>query len=1088
MMEHFIEWKRKQNRFNKFMITEDIVRDYDLTIFGEDNNLTENNFIEIKNAFTLNQIIQKQPIIYFRNEKNETCHLQLNKLFIHKPIIETLEDKNKTEELTPFICKTRKLTYKVGLYVTFKINEQEQHELNYIGSIPLIVGSKYFNSQIDEDDIPGYFIINGTEYCISHVQRHRQYVPIYKFRKRTKMFVCFVSTFDSKFEIQLQTKKNKHGVYVVINGHFLNGTFHLFDVLKILNNNKFDLNEYFTENEIKLIQGNYNETCDLQGIYERIKVIIKKKQIYYWNELQDDLIVQNALNHNLLSFLGNDNEQKIFFILHCVKGLLSRFYEKIPLESQESLQYKTVTTPSFMLELMLLEVFKDSYNNFALSLQTNKLLEKTKKKTKVMNDDLEILWNKAFLNFSITVEKYMNGSKAWVNKLPPPMRLIKRNTNQFQIISLFTQINIPIDKDNPDYTIRQIDGSFYGFICPADTPEGGNRIGVNIHPGFSCIITSHVITITQKIENEIKLHLKTSLDYLQSPLLFLNMRVLGSFEDFNEILTRCKEIKRNLYPYLSIYYRETKNLHMNPNNIYLDTSEGRMMRPLIKVSSSNSTSTSITFEDKIKSGEIEWIDPREQNLIYICSHKEVPKDYHTHQELHDSFLFSQNSGSIPLLNHDKSARNQLAAGMRLQEVGHPFLNSKRTTTDYSYHLYYPQKPISTTIISKAMNVEEQPCTTNCICMVYTLPHNQEDAIIVSRSFLERGGFRIFAQRTYEFIIKKPEILGIHHEHKKENLDVDGLIQIGTIIQKNSILGSKINSITKEHTGYIYFTDSINELQPKAFQYRVNSILITNDILGNLLVKFTIGHVKPGEIGDKFEARGQKGSLGSIWNQEDLPFNSMGMQPDVIINPHGIPSRMTIGFLFQLGFDKVKLYDSNFKEIDLSSFADFKVEELQKKLFENGFHSSNKERFYDGLSGELITDPINVGLMNYGRLAHFSANKKQQAEQAAISFNTKQPVRGKKNNGVVRFGEMEAQTIASEGGAHTLYSKFTRGANEEVQIKQCKTCLDWNDPNASRCRKCQSMELSQIFNVTHSAFTIEENLYACGIKLKPEYVF
>jgi len=542
--------------------------------------------------------------------------------------------------------------------------------------------------------------------------------------------------------------------------------------------------------------------------------------------------------------------------------------------------------------------------------------------------------------------------------------------------------------------------------------------------------------------------------------IFLDGRFIGKTDNPQKIVEDIKEKRRSgllpnqinvaYYPYLD----ELKIL----------TESGRVRRPLIIVSNGEQKlkkghveklkKGEMTFEDCLKNGLIEYLDTEEEENAYIALRPEELAKDHTHLELDPAVILGLSASFIPYPEFNRGDRVNYGAKMVGQSIGLFATNYLNRVDTKSNVMQYPQKPLVCTHAHQITTYDKHPNGMNIVIAVTCYKgYNTEDAIIINQSSIQRGLFWSFMFRTYEAeqkrymggqedIIGIPEagIRGYAGEDAYKHLPEDGVVNLETILGSDDIIIGKISPL--RFLGTIdQFITGIENIRETSVRLRhgdagiVDRVFLSENIDGGKLIKVVIRDMKIPEIGDKFASRhGQKGVIGLIVPQEDMPFTENGIVPDIIFNPHSIPSRMTMGQLLEIIAGKAAALTG--KTIFSPAFNPTKEDEIRKLLESHGFRNDGKEVMYDGVSGEKIESQIFIGNCFYQKLDHLVSNKIHARSRGPVTLLTKQPTEGRSKEGGLRLGEMEKDVLISHGAALVLKERFD---SDKTLVPICSEC-------------------------------------------------
>ena len=391
----------------------------------------------------------------------------------------------------------------------------------------------------------------------------------------------------------------------------------------------------------------------------------------------------------------------------------------------------------------------------------------------------------------------------------------------------------------------------------------------------------------------------------------------------------------------------------------------------------------------------------------------------------------------------------------------------------AYVLSYPARPLVDTRLMNLIKLNENPsgCNINVAIMTHT-GYNQEDSLLVNKGSIDRGLLQITITHT-EKDEDKQKINGDEEIRCKPDpsktkgmkfgnynkVNSKGVVPENTLIENRDIIIAKVNPIKEnrnDHTKVIKYEDGSKQYRTVEETY-IDKNYIDRNGDGYSFAKVRLRTLRKPVIGDKFSSRhGQKGTVGNIIPEEDMPFTRDGVRPDIIINPHAIPSRMTIGQLKETLLGKVLVELGLFG--DGTSFGELDVDTISKKLLELGYEAHGNELMYNGLTGEQIECNVFMGPVFYQRLKHMVKDKQHSRSIGPMVNLTRQPAEGRSRDGGLRFGEMEKDAMVSHGAA-----KFTRGrmydASDKYQIYVCKKCgliASYNDElHIHCCRTCDN---------------------------------
>jgi intein/homing endonuclease len=578
-------------------------------------------------------------------------------------------------------------------------------------------------------------------------------------------------------------------------------------------------------------------------------------------------------------------------------------------------------------------------------------------------------------------------------------------------------------------------------LCVAETPEGGS-VGVvkNISYMTHLTIPSNSESLHQHVEPFI-----SRMDNLSPKDMFVNIKVfvngawLGNTATPIELYNTFKDKKSKgiINIYTSVVF-DIKN-----KEIRICNDAGRLTRPVLRVkdnkvfitdkiikelNAENLTWDDLLTDTKIDKAILEYIDPEEQNFSMIAMKpadlvKKEDTNFiykFTHCEIHPSTIFGILASCIPFPEHNQSPRNTYQCAMGKQAMGMYVTNYQNRMDKTAYVLTYPSRPLVDTRVMGMIKLDQIPSGSAVIVAIMTYSgYNQEDSILVNKGSIDRGLFNATIYHTEKDEDKKingDEEIRCKPDPSKtkgmkfgnyDKVNNKGLVPENTFIENRDIIIAKVVPIKEnrnDHTKLIKYEDH-SKIHRTTEESYIDKNFIDRNGDGYCIAKVRIRTSRKPVIGDKLSSRhGQKGTVGNIIPESDMPFTVNGMRPDIIINPHAIPSRMTIGQLKETLLGKVLVQLGLFG--DGTSFGELAVDDIRKELLKVGYEAQGNELLYNGMTGEQIESNIFIGPAFYQRLKHM-VNDKQHSRSIGPMVNlTRQPAEGRSRDGGLRFGEME----------------------------------------------------------------------------------
>ncbi|KAH6582429.1 hypothetical protein BASA61_008538 [Batrachochytrium salamandrivorans] len=689
-------------------------------------------------------------------------------------------------------------------------------------------------------------------------------------------------------------------------------------------------------------------------------------------------------------------------------------------------------------------------------------------------------------------------------------------------LSHLRRLNTPIGRDGKLAKPRQLHNTHWGMVCPAETPEG-QACGLVKNLSLMSYVT--VGSPSPPIMEFLEEWTMESLEEISpsaiptATKIFLNGMWVGIHRDPDQLVSTLRRLRRSVdvSPEVSVV-RDVRDRELR-----LCTDSGRIARSLFVVTPDQNlvlTKDLVQeihegkkqWKDLLSEGVVEYIDTEEEETVMICM---TPDDLaearlaasgqaqtrqqvgtgrlksatvytrnYTHCEIHPSMILGICASIIPFPDHNQSPRNVYQSAMGKQAMGLFLTNFQLRMDTMTNILFYPQKPLATTRAMEYMHFRDLPAGINAIVAIACYSgYNQEDSLIMNQSSIDRGLFRSLYYRVYMDQEKKVGMLSTETLEKPtrdttlrlkhgtyEKLEDDGLIAPGVRVSGEDIIIGKTVPIAADSTELGQRT-SMHTKRDASTPLKstengiVDQVLVTTNQDGFKFVKVRVRSIRIPHMGDKFASRhGQKGTVGITYRTEDMLFTADGITPDLIINPHAIPSRMTIGHLVECLLSKVSTFTGD--EGDATPFTDVTVEAISQALQSYGYQRRGFEVLYNGHTGRKLNAQIYTGPTYYQRLKHMVDDKIHSRARGPVQILTRQPVEGRSRDGGLRFGEMERDCMISHGAANFLKERLF-DASDAYRVHVCDHCglmvVANLKKNSFECRSCRNKtQISQVY--------------------------
>lgn len=1067
-----------------------------LTFFGMKRHIDSYDFFvnhEIK------EIVQANRRVL--SDVDSNFYFEFTDIRVLSPSRDQLHDHQSQRKVTPMECRLRDMTYcaPVVVDIAYPRNKMRVVKKNQLlCRMPVMLrsskchlrGANNHEMQLMNEcplDPGGYFIIRGTEKVILIQEQLSKNRIIVEADDRNATITASVtsSTHERKSKTYIMLKKDRitlnHNVLIenipiVIVLKALGGMSDLEIIQLVAGSDEVYQDDFAVNFEEATKAGVFTQQQALEYIGARVKMGAARSKPGFGNMSRRNNVEEglDALANIIIAHVPIENLDfypKAVYVSLMVRRVLMASIDPKLVDDRDFVGNKRLELAGELLSLLFEDLFKKCVAELKMSF--DKVLKKSHRTSfdpctalPVSANGITAGLNRAIQTGNWTVKRF-NMNRAGVTHVLSRLSYISA-------LGMMTRISSQFEKTRKVSGPRALQPSQWGMLCPSDTPEG-EACGLVKNLALMTHITTRndeepVKQWIFSMESGVEPLRQSSVSELHKPgsyTVHMNGTPIGVTLQPEAFAGRFRQLRRGgwISPFVGIHL----NTHFCA--VHVATDEGRICRPYLIVENGKSKlerhhismlrDGEAKFDDFLARGIVEYLDVNEENDALVALDEKSITSATTHMEIEPFTILGAVAGLIPFPHHNQSPRNTYQCAMGKQAIGAIAYNQFNRIDTLLYTLVYPQRPM---VISKTIELiryDRLPAGQNATVVVMSYSgYDIEDALVLNKASCDRGFgrcqvFRKYTEELRQYPTGRSDKLGdldLQEEEYEEDgkmmkrmaivdkdkaLDFDGLARVGSQVHSGQTMIKKEMPI-QTGLGGAHFRPAPTKYKIPDPAY-IDKVMISETEHDSTLIKVQTRQTRRPELGDKFSSRhGQKGVVGIIVDQEDLPFSDNGITPDIIMNPHGFPSRMTVGKLLECLTGKASIVAGRPEYGYGDAFRSHPVEEMGKVLVDHGFSWEGKDYFTSGITGEPLEAYIFNGPIFYQRLKHMVQDKMHSRSKGPRAILTRQPTEGRSRDGGLRLGEMERDCLIAYGASQLLLERLMT-SSDATEVDICQHC-------------------------------------------------